>query len=637
MFDLFRSRDKAVRILLGGLLLMVAFSMLIYLIPGANMPSAGNRAEVVAEIGPEKVTTNDIQEIIQDKVRGRQVPAEMMQFLVPQIVDQAISDRAIEYEAKRLGYEVTDADLAYAIRSIPNLANLPPDQYRNAVESMGQTVPQFEANMRSNIYALRMQDLALSGVVVTPQEVQTEFNRLNEKIKIEYVSFDPAKLKAEVKPTPEALQTYFSHMKATYNIPETRSFGMAVVDPDRVAATMDVSDAALHQYYDSHRDQFRTPERVKVRHILLMTQGKPKGDIDKIKAKADDLLKQIKAGADFGELAKKNSEDPGSKAAGGDMDWIVRGQTVKNFENTAFALKKDEISPVISTEYGFHIVQLRDKQDARLQSFDEVKTQIGNDMKKGGLNDRVQTLADQARAEIAKAPQNAEQIANKLGLIYTKVDRARSGAPLPIVGTEKTVSDTIFGTKKGDVTPVMQAGNRLLVAVVDAVNPPRPADYSEVESQVRDAYLNVEATKLVAERSKEAADLLKSNGGDLKAVAKKFGLEVKTSDLFSRQGAVEGVGSASYFSDAFTKLPGTILGAINVGTQTVVAKLDEKQSPDPAKLAQDRQSIVMQIKNKKTEERDKLFQDSIMNKLTEEHKIKIHKDVINRIEQGYRS
>jgi peptidyl-prolyl cis-trans isomerase D len=183
----------------------------------------------------------------------------------------------------------------------------------------------------------------------------------------------------------------------------------------------------------------------------------------------------------------------------------------------------------------------------------------------------------------------------------------------------------------------MQAGNRLLVAVIDAVNPPRPADYPEVESQVRDAYLNVEATKLVAERSKEAADMLKSNGGDLKAVAKKFGLEVKTSDLFSRQGAVEGVGSASYFSDAFTKSPGTILGAINVGTQTVVAKLDEKQSPDPAKLAQDRQSIVMQIKNKKTEERDKLFQDSIMNKLTEEHKIKIHKDVINRIEQGYRS
>lgn len=131
--------------------------------------------------------------------------------------------------------------------------------------------------------------------------------------------------------------------------------------------------------------------------------------------------------------------------------------------------------------------------------------------------------------------------------------------------------------------------------------------------------------------------MLKSNGGDLKAVAKKFGLEVKTTDFFSRQGAAEGIGNASYFSDAFTKPAGAIVGAVNVGAQTVVCKVADKQSPDPAKLAQERQTIVMQIKNRKTDERDKLFQDSILNKLTEERKIKIHKDVINRIVQGYRN
>src|ERR1035438_7520989 len=143
MFDLFRSRDKAVRILLGGLLLMVAFSMLIYLIPGSGVPTTGNRAEVVAELGKDTLTTQDVQQIIQDKVRSRQMPPEMMQFLVPQIIDQAISDRALAYEAKRMGFEVTDADVAYTIRSIPSLASLPPDQYRNAIESMGMTVPQF--------------------------------------------------------------------------------------------------------------------------------------------------------------------------------------------------------------------------------------------------------------------------------------------------------------------------------------------------------------------------------------------------------------------------------------------------------------------------------------------------------------
>jgi peptidyl-prolyl cis-trans isomerase D len=616
---------------------MVAFSMLIYLIPGAGMPSSGNNAEVVAEIGKDKLTTQEIQTVIQDKVRSRQVPPEMMQFLVPQIIDQAIADRALVYQAKRLGFEVSDADVAYTIRSIPNLASLPPDQYRNYIESMGMTVPQFEANIRNGIYDLRMQDLELAGVVVTPQEVEQEFNHVNEKIKLDYISFDPSKLKSEVKPTPQDLQTYFSHMRNTYSIPETRSFGLVVIDPDRVAATMDVSDATLHQYYDAHRDQYRTPERVKVRHILLMTQGKPKADVDKLKTKADELLKQIKGGADFAALATVNSDDPGSKTKGGDLGWIVRGQTVKNFESTAFSLKPGEISPVITTEYGFHILQVQEKQEAHLQSFDEVKPQIMAEIKKSGLNDRVQTLADQARAEIAKAPQNAEQIAAKLGLIYVKVDKARNGQPLPVIGGDKSVADTIFATKKGDVTPEMQAGNRLAIAIVDQIVPPRPAEFSEVEAQVRDGFINSEAVKLVADKSKQAADMLKSNGGDLQAVAKKFGLEVKTTDFFNRQGAAEGIGSASYFDSAFSKPAGAVIGAVNVGTQTVVAKVAGKQAPDPAKLAQERQRIVLELKDKKTSERNQLFQDSIMAKLTQEHKIKIHKDVINRIVQSFRT
>jgi peptidyl-prolyl cis-trans isomerase D len=500
---------------------------------------------------------------------------------------------------------------------------------------MGQTVPQFEANVRNNAYALRLQDLAVSGVVVTPQEVEAEFNHINEKIKLDYISFDPSKMRNEVKPTPQDLRTYFTHMRGTYNIPETRSFGLVVVDPDKVAATMEIPETAVQQYYDTHRDQFRTPERVKVRHILVMTQGKPRAEVDKLKVKADDLLKQIKGGADFAALAKANSDDPGSKTAGGDLGWVVRGQTVKNFENSAFSLKPGEISPVITTEYGFHILQVQEKQDAHMQSLDEVKGQILADLKKGGLNDRVQNLADQARAEIAKAPQNVEQIANKLGLTFVKVDKARNGGALPIVGPDKTVGDTIFSTKKGDVTPVMQAGNRLAIAVIDQITPPRPAEFSEVEAQVREGFTNTEAVKLVAGKSKEAAEMLKSNGGDLKAVAKKFGLEVKSTDFFNRQGAAEGIGSASYFNDAFSKPVGAVIGAVNVGTQTVVAKLADKQAPDAAKLAQSRQRILMELKDKKLTERNQLFQDSILAKLTQEHKVKIHKDVINRIVQSF--
>ncbi len=638
MFDLFRSRDKVVRIFLGGLLVVVAFSMLIYLIPGAGMStgSSSNGDDIVAEIGKDTLTTRDVQQLIQQRMQGQRVPPDMLQFFAPQLIDQAIADRAIAYEAQRMGFVVTDADVAYAIRSIPNLGTLPPDQYRNAIESMGMSVPEFESNLRKKLYDLRLQDAALSGIVVTPKEVEQEFARRNEKLKLEYIAFDPNKIKAEVKPTDEQLKAYFGRVTNAFVTPETRTFGLVVVDPDRVAASMEVTDAQLQQYYDSHKDQFRTPERVRVRHILLMTQGKPKEQVDKIKLQAEDLLKQIKAGANFAELAKKYSEDPGSKANGGDLGWVVRGQTVKNFENTAFSLKPGEMSNVITTEYGFHIIQVMEKQDARLQPFDEVKNQIATDIKKNSVNDRVQNLADQARAEIAKAPQNAAQIAQQLGLSYAQADNLKNGDPMPIIGVDKQTDEQVFSMAKGEVSPVTQAGNRLVVVVLSDVHKPHPATFAEVESQVRARFVNDEANKIVADRSKQAADMLKSNGGDLQAVAKKFGLEVKTSDFFTRQGAAEGIGSASYFVDYFSKPVGSIIGAVNVGPQTVVCKIAAKEAADPSKLAGERDSILAQLKTKKQDERDALFQDSIMTKLTEEHKIKIHKDVINRIIQGYR-
>ena len=637
MFDVFRSRDKAVRIVLGGLLGLVALSMLIYLIPGSGgMPSSGTSTEVIAEVGKEKVTTKDVQQLIQERMASRQVPPEMMQYLLPQLIDQQIADRAIAYEAQRRGFTVSDAELANTLRAMPNVASMPPDQYRQYLEQMGLTVPDFENNLRKKLIVLRLQDIVLQGVVVSPQEVEQEFRRRNEKIKIEYAAFDPAKIKAEVKPTEGDLRATFAVSRNFYTIPETRTARLVVADPQVVAQMLKTSDEELQGYYTAHKEQYRTPDRVKVRHILLMTQGKPKEEVAKIKIKAEDLLKQVKGGGDFAALAKQYSEDPGSKANGGDLGWVVRGQMVKNFEATSFALKPNEISNVISTEYGFHIVQALEKQDARVQPFDEVKFLISGELKKNVLNERMQSLADQARAEMSKAPQNTDQIAAKLGLAVLRAEKVKNGDALPLIGVDKPLSDAIFGLKKGEVGPVTQAGGRLVVPILDEVTAPHPAEFAEVEGQVRDRYQSQEALKIMADRAKRAADLLASTG-DMKLVAKTFNAEVKTTDFFGRQGAAEGLGSASYFESAFTKPAGTIIGAVNVGPQTVVARLADKQSADSGKMVAERESILLQLKSKKAEERSQLFQDSIMTKLVQEGKVKVHRDVINRILARYRS
>lgn len=637
MFDLFRSRDKAVRIMLGGLLGIVALSMLIYLIPGAGMPSSGRDEQVIADIGPDTVTTQEIDRIVQERIRGRQLPPEMVHFVVPQLIDQAISERAVAYQAKRMGFEVSDAALANTIRSFPNLADLPPDQYRATVEQMGfASVPDFENNVRTQLYLTDLQTLAAEGLLVTPKEVQAEFDRRNEKIKLEYVGFDAKKMESEVKINPAELQAFFKTASSQFPVPETRSFQLIVADQQKVAESIQVSDAQMQQYYGAHRDQFKTPERVKARHILLTTTGKSKEEVAAIKTKAEALLKQIKGGADFAALAKQNSDDPGSKTSGGDLGWVVRGQTVKNFETAAFSLKPKEISDLITTEYGFHIIQVLEKQDAHIQSFDEVKTQIADELKKGTLNDRVQSLAEQARAELVKAPAAAEQIAGKLGLQYVKVDKHKVGEPMALIGGDKQVDDGVSGLKKGEVSPVMQAGNRLVVAVLNDLTPPRQAELAEVEPAVRERFIQYQGNKIAGEKAQKAAEMLKSNGGDLHAVAKAYGGEVKTSDFFTRAGAIEGVGSASYFADAFGKPVGAVFGPVGTGTMNVVAKVADKQKPDAAKMAAERDSIVTELKNKKSEERLQLFHDSVLSKLVTEGKVKIHRDVINRMLARYK-
>src|ERR1035437_9478905 len=193
MFDLFRSRDKIVRIMLGGLLLVVALSMLTYLVPSYNMGGSGGSDQVVAEIGKEAITVPEVQQFVQMNLRGRQLPAELMPHYVPQIINSMLTGRALAFEAKRLGFKVSEEDLAAYIRQrIPQLFQdgkfAGKDAYAQVLAQQNLTIPQFEEDMARELLVTKMQDVALEGTVVTPQEIEQEYRRRNDKVKIQYRS-----------------------------------------------------------------------------------------------------------------------------------------------------------------------------------------------------------------------------------------------------------------------------------------------------------------------------------------------------------------------------------------------------------------------------------------------------------------
>lgn len=643
MFDLFRSRAKAVRYLLGGMLTIVAVSMVITLIPGwGSSTGSSNEDNVVAVVGKDEITVRDVQNDLQTLVRNKQIPAEMMQVYAPQYIDQMITERAVAYEARRRGFSIPDSELASTIRSIlPRFFNngqlIDKVAYQQFLEQQGMTIPEFEANLRKQLLLKRLTDLALEGVIVTPQEAEQEYKTQNEKLKVELISFKPDDLKTQVKVTPEELRAYYNSNKEGFTEPEKHDLVLLIADQNKIAAAIDIPEAQLRAAYNARRTEFQTPERVQVRHILLKTTGKSPAEVEKIRAKAEDILKQLKNGADFAELAKKYSEDPGSAQKGGDLGWVVRGQTVKNFENTAFSLKPKELSGVITTEYGFHILQVMDKQEAHTQPFEEVKNQIAADLKKQMVFDRMQNAIEQARAALVKNPNDAEQIAKQFNLEYIVAKDLASGQPVPQLGSVPDLETTLAGMKKGDITPVFQAGaDKLAVAELTNITPSQVAPFEKAEANIREKFVSQRAMALAVDRAKQAVDKLRA-GEDINKVAKELGGEVKTPPEFTLSGAVEGVGSASVFSEGFSKPVGTILGPLNVFNQQVVAKTLEKTPADMTKFAAERDKIIEDLKRKKAQERRDLFYDSILAKLIKEGKVKKHNDTIKRLVASYRN
>ena len=643
MFDLFRSRDKAVRILLGGLLVLVAFSMLTYLVPNYNTGSTGSDT-VVAEVGKDTITLAETQRLIQATVRGRQLPPEILPTYIPQMVEQMVTERAMAMEAERLGLQVTDAEMADAIRQMvpslfPDGKFVGKEAYASMLAQQNMTIDQFESDLRRQVAITRLRDIALEGIIVTQAEIEAAFRKKNEKIKVEFVRLTADKYKAESQPTEQEIEAFFKANTSRYTAPEKKNLTLLIADQAKMEAAATPTDADLQRMYSQNQEAFRTPERVKARHILLKTQGKPASEEAAIKAKGESLLKQIKGGADFAKLAKENSDDTGSAVNGGELgDWITHGQMVPEFDKAIFSLKPGETSDLVKTVYGYHIVQTLARQDAGVRSFAEVKGELAAQWKKQRVNDLMQMASDKAQAALQKDPTHPEKVAADFNMQVVRVDNYVPGMQIADLGPSADFESAVASLKKGEVSQPVTAGNKLAIAVVNDVIPPHPSTLAEVHNQIRDLMVQNRSTAAVQKHASELVEKAKAMGGDLAKAAKSMGLETKTSNEVDRAGNIEGIGMASYVAEGFSKPDGTIIGPVGVPDGgTIVAKVVSHSGADLSQLAAQRSVIRDEIKSQRARERNTLFEAGVRDMLIKQGKIKIHQDVINRLIGNYRS
>ncbi|HEY3839524.1 MAG TPA: peptidylprolyl isomerase, partial [Bryobacteraceae bacterium] len=633
--------DKAVRIMLGGILGVVALSMVTYLIPsgwtGGGGPTDSN---VIATVGDYTVTTQEAQRVLSNMMRGRNLPPEILNMYAPQMINNLIGERAMAYEARRLGFQANETDTAESIRhTLPQQLFkdgklISKDLYAQVLGEQGLTIEEFEKDAAEQVLINRLRDYVAASVVVSPLEVEQEFRKRNEKAKVEYVLLPTAKYTAEAQVSDTDMHAYFDKHRSEYNIPEKRSLAVLVIDPTNLQNEIQPNDAELQALYRATIDKFQVPERVKVRHILLKSDAT---NDKEVKAKIDDLEKQLKSGADFAELAKKNSQDPGSAVKGGDLDWVVRGQTVKEFEAAAFSLPLNTISQPIKTTYGYHILEVTAKEPARTIPFEEAKPVLIGQMRQRQVNDLLQSAEDKAVAALRKEPTHPDLAAAASKAQLFNVASYAPGDPIPGVGMEKDVDTAIAGLKKGQISqPVVLKGNKIVIVDVMDVMPSRPATFEDVQGQIR---TKLNADKLQEVLTAKANELLAKakSSNDLKKAAKEMGLEVKTPDAFTRNGAVEGAGSASTFADAFSKPVNSLIGPYAAQGSQLVAQIVDHVDANMAEFPTQRDSIRDEIRNLRAREREEIFSTALRKRLEAERKIKVNNDVVKQVIASYTS
>ena len=629
MFALFKkNKDQVKKWLLIFFLGVVSLSMVVVMAPLPGGDTSRPEGNALASIGGDTITSADLDQTIRDRFKNSPMgfDRKMVPIVAPSVLDQMVTEQILMHQAAKMGVEVSDQELLKTFQRIPWL--YPDGNFVGAdrasdmvAQQTGKTLAQFETLMRNSLLEEKIRSIVTDGVQVTPAEVLAQFRHRNSKTKIDYVLFDPSQFLKEVQVTPEGLAAFFQKDPAHYKLPEQRQVRYVVIDPDQVRAEVKVDEAELRQYYAQHLSDYRVPDRVRVAHILFKTTGKSPAEVTTIEKTAADVLNQIRAGGNFGELAKKFSEDSTAQA-GGELGWLVHGQTVPEFDSMAFSLKPGEVSGLVKTVYGIHILKLEEKEIAHLQTFDEVKNSIEVEIMKQRVADAQAKLATNLESQLKASPQQFEDIVRKAGLEPKQSPLFKYNQPIPDLGKTDAFENLAFQLRLNEVgTPISVPRGAAIIQLIQVVPEHIPA-LDEVRAQVEEDYRHEQSIQLAQNKAKKLAELAKTQ--DFDKAAKSLGLTSKESNDFSANEYVEGVGSGSQLSDAFTLNPGQVSGVIAAGTNQVLFKVVSHTPANEADFAAQRDQISEELLDQKRDLQFEIYRSNLKDQFIHSGKLKMN-------------
>jgi peptidyl-prolyl cis-trans isomerase D len=609
MIRLLQQDSRVMKWIFAVIIGFAAITMVITLVPGIfdNAGSVNDSATyaLVKEPGyfgrifgeGTPIKTVEVNQLAARQLQQQHLPEQLMPYLVPRAGQILVQRAILKHEADRMNLQVSDEDLRRELKTgpfaqylFPNGNYIGDDAYIDFVSrAFGNQLSraEFESQVKSDMELNRLQALITGGVTVSDNAVRDAYKTNGTKVKFDYVVISADDLRKSINPSDADLETFFKSNAARYAtaVPESRKIQYVAFDASNLpGGKPQVSDADVQAYYNAHKDQYDVKEQVKTRHILISVPAGADAKTDAAaKAKAEDLLKQIKAGGNFADLASKNSDDPGSKVQGGELPMIPTAGLDPAYAKAAMALNPGQTSDVVKSQFGYHIIQTEQKEAAHTKPLAEVKTEILPVLEQQRAGAAEQTYASTLAADAKK--NGLDKAAAARGLHVVTTDYVGKDGVIPGLADGSSLLTQAFAEVKGADPAPVSTGEGFAVFQVTDIKAAHAPDFAAYKAHILEDYREQQVPQLLNAQLNKLDDRAKVLN-DLKKAAAEMNLTVKTSDLVGKDGQVPDIGAMNgQGAVAFTLAKGAISGPINTGRTGVVLSVVDKQEPTAEDIA----------------------------------------------------
>ncbi len=599
MLKYFRDRRSLGWLVGAFLLIMVIFAFVVFYIPDFLTPTGAAGSGEVAWVEGTPISSQEFlrsyraQEQQYRQQLGPQFSPDLMRQLGFDnlVLRQLVQNQILFLEAERQGISVTDQEVADFIVSFPAFQSegkfIGRDAYLRLLAQNQMSASQFEEQMRQDLMRQKLQNLVTDGVVVPDADLEEEYRRRNEKLHLEYVFVPKAEMGAEVQVSDEEARRYYDEKGKKFERPVQRKVRFITLTPQLFATGVSVSDREIERYYQQNAFRYETGEQVAASHILFKTG--PDVDENEVRKKAEAVLAQARAGADFAELAREHSEDT-SAENGGDLGLFTRGQMVPEFETAAFALGEGELSDLVRSTYGFHIIKKTGRQAAFTRPLDSVRDEIRNTLTQDKARAAMERALDSA-AEKLRVSGSVDTLAAEYPLLVPQETAFFARADnVPQLGNSPEATRAAFENEVGQVSSSIRLGNGYAFLQVLEERPAGIIDFEEAKEEARNQLRNEKIMELARAKAEALRETLLTEGGET------AGVEILSTESFFRGSQLPEAGhSAAVNRRAFTLAPGELSEPLAADNGFVLVRVIEKSGFSAADFEAQRVGFLEQM------------------------------------------